>query len=536
MNETLAAVVSWATPPVLGALIGFVTNHIAIRMLFRPLTEKRILGIRVPFTPGIIPKQRRGLASSIGRMVSDELLTEDAVRAQVESPRVQEALRENIAGLTDSILGLRLEELREKKLPFFGATLPEILKGFLDGFFKSPVFLSTVEGIVAGFWDAVGGRRVREVAAELGLEKFLDQKIAQLIESEAVREKLAAGLAAWVRRQGGGKAPVAKGRRRKTPGGEHQADALVSDGLLTTAAALFRSLLPHVLDALRRWLDTPEVRREMEVKGKLLLDDILSKLNIFQRFFVSIGQYDATLSDRMPEIVDDFITRAHEAVRADGEREAIVTAFVQALASWRSRGFSDIIQAKDEDVEKKVRLFLDRAFDFLKKENLSRKIADAAGAFLVSRGEETLAATAENLFGLRREHLVAFVRERLGDDAFRNSAADKVTGFALDYFENRGRLTLGEVLGVDADKKTAFDKQAVTALNNVLSVKLPEALRSLDLRGLVENKINNLDIKAVEGLILMVIAKQLKWINVFGAILGGIIGLVQVLLRALGVW
>ena len=60
---------SWVAPPVVGAAIGFITNDIAIRMLFRPLREYRVLGIRVPFTPGIIPRRRRELAEAIGRMI-----------------------------------------------------------------------------------------------------------------------------------------------------------------------------------------------------------------------------------------------------------------------------------------------------------------------------------------------------------------------------------------------------------------------------------------------------------------------------------
>ena len=42
-------------PPLVGGVIGYVTNDIAIRMLFRPHTAKHIMGWRIPFTPGIIP-------------------------------------------------------------------------------------------------------------------------------------------------------------------------------------------------------------------------------------------------------------------------------------------------------------------------------------------------------------------------------------------------------------------------------------------------------------------------------------------------
>ena len=89
----------WILPPLVGAVIGYVTNAIAIRMLFRPLTEIRVLGVRLPLTPGIIPKQRAQLAESIGQMVSRELLTEEAVRRQLASESFQIKLEQNIYSL-----------------------------------------------------------------------------------------------------------------------------------------------------------------------------------------------------------------------------------------------------------------------------------------------------------------------------------------------------------------------------------------------------------------------------------------------------
>ena len=50
---------------------------------------------------------------------------------------------------------------------------------------------------------------------------------------------------------------------------------------------------------------------------------------------------------------------------------------------------------------------------------------------------------------------------------------------------------------------------------------------------MVVEKINGLEVEAVEGLLLRVIHRHLKWINVFGAILGFIIGMVQIVTRFL---
>ena len=46
-------------PIIVGAIIGYFTNWLAIKMLFRPHYEKKIFGIKIPFTPGLIPKEKR---------------------------------------------------------------------------------------------------------------------------------------------------------------------------------------------------------------------------------------------------------------------------------------------------------------------------------------------------------------------------------------------------------------------------------------------------------------------------------------------
>lgn len=65
--------------PLIGALIGYSTNWLAIKMLFKPHEEKRIAGIKVPFTPGVIPRERNRIAKSLGGAVGERLLTEEVI-------------------------------------------------------------------------------------------------------------------------------------------------------------------------------------------------------------------------------------------------------------------------------------------------------------------------------------------------------------------------------------------------------------------------------------------------------------------------
>lgn len=71
---------SFLIPPLLGAVIGYVTNDIAIRMLFRPLKPIYIGKWLLPFTPGMIPKEQGRIAKAVAQTISRDLLDETALR------------------------------------------------------------------------------------------------------------------------------------------------------------------------------------------------------------------------------------------------------------------------------------------------------------------------------------------------------------------------------------------------------------------------------------------------------------------------
>ena len=66
-------------PPVIGAAIGWLTNYVAIKLLFRTHVPFNVLGWRVQ---GVIPKRRKEIARSIARTIEKELLSsEDLAKA-----------------------------------------------------------------------------------------------------------------------------------------------------------------------------------------------------------------------------------------------------------------------------------------------------------------------------------------------------------------------------------------------------------------------------------------------------------------------
>lgn len=96
-------VLFWLVPPLVGAGIGFLTNVLAIKMLFRPLRAYHIGPFRLPFTPGILPRERAVLAKSIGAMVARELLTPEIIRDRLAQDDTRQFLKEMAAKLTETI-------------------------------------------------------------------------------------------------------------------------------------------------------------------------------------------------------------------------------------------------------------------------------------------------------------------------------------------------------------------------------------------------------------------------------------------------
>lgn len=82
--------------PVIGAVIGYFTNYIAVKMLFRPLKPVKIGKYQLPFTPGMIPKGKDRLGKAIGEAVGGTLLSEDVLAKTLLSEDTKNKIKEEV--------------------------------------------------------------------------------------------------------------------------------------------------------------------------------------------------------------------------------------------------------------------------------------------------------------------------------------------------------------------------------------------------------------------------------------------------------
>lgn len=168
----------WLLLPSVGALIGYGTNYLAVRMIFRPVRPRRILGFTLQ---GLVPRRQAELARSIGRVVGDHLIGHDDLVAVLD--------RIDLGALVDAAfdrgLGPKIDELR--RLPFVGAFLNDERVADLRAHAVRGV-LSRKDEILAGIEKTMReGLDVRDVV-ERKVAAFEVSRLETLILEVASRE------------------------------------------------------------------------------------------------------------------------------------------------------------------------------------------------------------------------------------------------------------------------------------------------------------------------------------------------------------
>jgi uncharacterized membrane protein YheB (UPF0754 family) len=146
----------YLAPPLVGTIIGYFTNDVAIQMLFRPYRARYLGQYQIPFTPGLIPRNQERLAGRISDTIMGSLLTPEELqklaRRLLQVERVQAAI--------EWLLQLGLDQIQADKeqrtvkilaqilRDLAGESLPRLLKIWI----RRPQFL---EGQLSQIFDRV---------------------------------------------------------------------------------------------------------------------------------------------------------------------------------------------------------------------------------------------------------------------------------------------------------------------------------------------------------------------------------------------
>ena len=123
----LSQILLYVSPPILGGLIGYYTNDIAIKMLFRPYKPVYIFGKKVPFTPGLIPSNQERLGQNIANAIMKSLLTPEELQNLARKLLQPDRLQGGVLWL----LRLLFEQIKDDKNPRTTKIVAGILRDLL---------------------------------------------------------------------------------------------------------------------------------------------------------------------------------------------------------------------------------------------------------------------------------------------------------------------------------------------------------------------------------------------------------------------
>ncbi|MCA1950979.1 MAG: DUF445 family protein [Treponema sp.] len=439
----------YLAPPVIGAIIGYVTNAIAIKMLFRPLYPIKIGPFQLPFTPGILPRERHKLADNIGRMVERELLTEEIIRQRLSKPDVIQAVEQGVSSATEQLLDTKLQgssDFAKEAIDFLVHTI------------HNPGFINALGSLLDNIAEDLQGRKISDLS---GIEIDELQAKVQLLISQQLEQLL----------------PAAS----------------------SSIGSLLDSHYMELKDRLINFLRLPEIHEQLEVQGRIFLQKTFLKLNTFQRFFISAAQYDKTLDERMGDIIDDLIYQI------------------------------DVLLSKEENKIMLVRYVQSFIADLGTKRETLYRLTGMLNGLIAPALHKELGDLVQSITGLDREAQRKVLRTRF-QSWMQASSEEAIKASLLKYLNQHAESRIGEIVHIDMAQKAHIDGFIAHTLIDMAHRKIADALKMINIRSIVSDRIDSLDMESVERIVLDVMASQFKWINVFGAILGALIGAGQVVL------
>lgn len=166
--------------PILAALIGWITNYLAIKMLFHPHQPKKILGLTFQ---GVFPKRQAQIAEKLGDLVANELFSMQDVAQKIEDLSTQPEVLEEVGRRIEKTIRGKLisafpmlsmflsDEMIEKVTNLFKGELEDFLRVSSQGLAVKMKDSVDVQGLVREKVQAFSSNKIEEL-----LLSFMEQE------------------------------------------------------------------------------------------------------------------------------------------------------------------------------------------------------------------------------------------------------------------------------------------------------------------------------------------------------------------------
>ncbi|MDU1475742.1 MAG: DUF445 family protein [Clostridium perfringens] len=488
----------------IGAVIGYITNWLAIKMLFRPREAKYIFGMKLPFTPGLIPKEKSRIANKVGETVGTHLLNSDSLSKALKDDKIKakfnEVAKEKINQVINS--NSTLEEslkntLGENYYALKGNMIDNIAKTILESIqeeeFKNKVKFYIVDSIKERL-----NKNPEKIIDFINSNKFREV-IINTLEEEKTRDIIGKALLKEV----------------KTLGKED----------LTIEEVIPENIKPYIEEYVKSQKDTL-----VDIIKNLLRDDEISH------------KIKSAINDNIPSIVSMFlsgdviygklVSLVDKSLSEEENKEYICDAALAFVHESMKKKVSDVINTVGEE---KLEVISDALGDKISKklnteENIDSIISKLNCKISSFNSYEEIIKV---LFNDYENILIDNIDSMISQIVNNNQLSGEISKIIEKVFDKFLQNSLNDICYNKQNLENSIMSILDNLYNDFVENKSAKVLEIVDISSIVEEQINAFEVDYAEEIIIGIANKELKAITWLGALLGGILGILSPLLSTI---
>ena len=459
-------------------------------MLFRPREAKYIFGMKLPFTPGLIPKEKSRIANKVGETVGTHLLNSDSLSKALKDDKIKSKFNEVAKEKINQVINSN-------------STLEESLKNTLgENYYalKRNMINNIAKTILESIQEEEFKNKLKFYIVDSIKERLNKnpEKIIDFINSNKFREVIINTLEEEKTRDIIGKALL---KEVKTLEKED----------LTIEEVIPENIKPYIEEYVKSQKDTL-----VDIIKNLLRDDEVSY------------KIKSAINDNIPSIVSMFlsgdviygklVSLVDKSLSEEENKEYICDAALAFVHESMKKKVSDVINNVGEE---KLEVISDALGDKISKKLNTEENIDS----IISKLNCKISS-----FNSYEEIIKVLFND------YENILIDNIDSM-ISQIVNNNQLS-GEISKII---EKVFDKFLQNSLNDICYNKqnLENSIMSIldnlynDISSIVEEQINAFEVDYAEEIIIGIANKELKAITWLGALLGGILGILSPLLSTI---
>ncbi len=500
--------------PIVGAIIGYFTNWLAIKMIFRPHSEKRIFGVKVPFTPGLIPKERYTLSKKMGEALSSHILTKEVLEESINSPVFLESIKKIVEDFfsniknSDKTFEQYFNTLFKNKKDSIISKIHYIVVETLGNIFKNTYIQKEIINlIIEKILVYLKNNSFKENSSGIveKIRPFVIEKSEDFFRSPNFKEYINKNIQSFI---------------EKLSENENAVNHYVSEQFINSLKSIIRNNTADISNKLRKFLEkNPQLDDDLNKLAQKVVEENVSK---FALMFVSKDKIYFSIKNSLFDYLSD------EKVLED-----INLKLCTMLDNFLKGSVKGYIDKVPKDIEFKLS---EKIFSFVEKtlaENIVNKVFD----YILDCIEKS-------------DNITFFDSITKFEPDFENKLDKFVSYNIQEFFNNNAIVVINELikkyesiflsskistvtLKIDNDTISSFNSYMMKIIAYALSKGSVYLSQNINIGEIVENQINKFEMDDAEKILVSVINRELNAITILGGVLGFFIGIVTALFQTL---